>query len=213
MDWFLDMCIILFYSEGERTNSLKAKKVIEFVKNKGQKRFVVCFYIIENDLPKYIERQRIVTRELQRKINNPNHAIGSLGEGLKLYPRDKNLAEKLYHLMKTAQKPQKFITKLNEIRTKVENRINFFIQTIINEKVIPINEIDFELRSSLFTYIQNISDSNILASGIQQHNKKELFLLTEDKKDWNKDNLEWTMSPQLLKKYPKVPEVKYLKDL
>ena len=84
------------------------------------------------------------------------------------------------------------------------------------EKVIQLSEIDSNLRSELLTFldnnISNVSDANILASGIQEHNKKEVILITGDKNHWTKENIQWVFDskPQLTKTYPKMPEIKYV---
>ena len=81
--------------------------------------------------------------------------------------------------------------------------------------VIPINEIDPKLKSCLFTWLTpNDSDSKTIASAIQEHNKKEVVIITADKKDWTKELLEEVHNdPSLKKVYEKLPEIKYVQDL
>jgi len=60
-----------------------------------------------------------------------------------------------------------------------------------------------------------MSDVMTLSSGIQEHNNKELILLTSDKEHWTKENLEWAIpkASSLRKKYPKIPEIEYIQNI
>src|SRR3989339_355622 len=109
----------------------------------------------------------------------------------------------------------KFIEAVNEIFNLLPARINYFIKVYIDEIVIPELEIDFKLKSCLFTWLNpNDSDANTIASAIQEHNKKELKIMTADKKDWKKELLEEVHEDLFLKKgYPKLPKIEYLQDL
>lgn len=94
------------------------------------------------------------------------------------------------------------------------SQVRYFLKNYIDKKVIPEKEIDFELKSAIFTFTNNHSDSLTIASGIQHHQKEKLILLTGDKNDWTKENLEWVFAsqPNLKKKY-KAPEIKYIQKL
>ena len=94
------------------------------------------------------------------------------------------------------------------------NQIMYFLGNYVDKKVIPEKEIDLELKSAIFTVINNHSDSLTIASGIQHHQKEKLILLTGDKNDWTKENLEWVFAsrPDLKKKY-KIPSIRYIQNL
>lgn len=203
------MCIILHYSHGKRKASILINKSIHFVENKGENKFFVCYYILEKDLPNYLERQRIGIQEVMKKVSDPNYKIGSSGHGLRLFDRDKSVCEKIYHGYISAKDKVDYLNAINFIEAQKEKRVNYFISNLIDKKVIGILDIDFDLKSSLFTYIQNNSDAHIIASGIQAHNEEALLLVTADKKDWTKDNLEWAMTLQLKKSYPSIPLIVY----
>lgn len=208
-NFFLDMCIILHYSHGVRKASVLINKSISFVEKKDKNKFLVCYYILEKDLPNYLERQRIGIQEVMKKISDSSYKIGSSGLGQRLFERDKSVFEKIYHGYVTAKDKIQYINAVNYIQSQKERRIEYFLIHLIDKKVIGLLDIDFDLKSSLFTYIQNNSDSYIIASGIQAHNQEELVLVTADKKDWTKENLEWAMTPQLKKKYPLIPPIIY----
>ena len=213
MRWFLDMCIILYYVSQD--NSYFHKKSFELLNQNQGNLFLVCFYIIDKDFPKYLKRQRIIIDEVLKKVRDENYIFGSSDDGSFLYDRDKQKAEKLYLQSKSIKNKITFINKVKESQKGQELLIGYLLKTKI-EKVIPIGEIDPKLRSAIFTYLEgNISDANILASGIQEHKNKELILLTGDKQHWTKDNLEWAIPEHsdLRKEYKKIPEIKYIQNI
>ena len=206
------MCIILYYVSREK--SFLHIKATEFINNKRDI-FLICFYIIENDMPKYLKRQQIIISEVIRKIRNENYKIGESTEGSFLYGRDKQKAEKLFLQSKLVKNKLDFINKLKDSQKGEEVIIRYFIKYKV-EKVVPVNEIDRELKSNLLSFLEgNISDANILASGILHHQKEELALITADKTHWTKENIEWAVPEQsnLRKKYPKIPEINYIQEL
>ncbi|MDP3027179.1 MAG: hypothetical protein Q8N63_05700 [Nanoarchaeota archaeon] len=212
MNWFLDMCIIIFYAE---VGGKYYQKTETFVKNKKDKRFFVCFYITKENMPRWIKRQKIILRLLKKKLDNFSFEIEEDSQHKELYPKD---VVKLKKFIMKVSSSKNLIEEYQIIRRNQEimlRRVDFFMKNIIDKEVIPIKEIDFELKSTLFTFLQNHSDAMTLASGIQCHQQEELKILTGDKNDWNKNNLEWTFSsrPDLAKKYSKIPEIKYIQNL
>lgn len=212
MNWFLDMCILIYFSNVKEEYS---EKTIQFVKNKKNDRFFVCCYILEENLPKWIQRQIAIIEETKMKIKNPDYIIGTSYFGKFLFPKDKNKCEKLILVALKLNDKKKFIKEIEKAQLLIERRINYFLRNLTDKMVIPIKEIDFDLKSSLFSFLNNDSDSKTLASGIQQHNKEEITILTGDKKDWTKENIKWAFDsrPPLAKKYPKIPEIKYVQDV
>ncbi len=63
MNWFLDMCIIIFYASG--TNDAMEEKTKQFVKSKNKDQYLLCYYIADTNLPKWITRQEIILEELK----------------------------------------------------------------------------------------------------------------------------------------------------
>lgn len=212
--FFLDMCILIFYASN--TQDIKDIKTREFVKNKSDKKFLLCYYIADRDMPNWLSRQK----EIIQKIKE----IYSSGDYLKpdkliingFFQQDKNKIKKIITQLKISRDKEGFIKRYGKNIILIEKHLNYFLGKLIDEKVIPLEEIDQELKSSLLTYLEgNVSDANILASGIQEHKNKEVVLLTGDKQHWTKDNLEWAVPnhPNLNKRYKKIPEIKYVQDM
>jgi len=209
MNWFLDMCILIFYSSEDK--SLFSVKTIEFISKHQNDKFLVCYYISEENLPKWIKRQQIIIKEVIKKIIDSSYKIGDSEEGSFLYPKDKQKAEKLFIQSSLIDNKGLFINKIQMSQKEQELRIMQFIEQK-TKKVIPISEIDPDLKSNIAMLLKNHSDAKTLASGIQQHNKEHLTMLTNDKKDWTKQNIELAINEnsKLAEKYPEIPEIKYL---
>jgi hypothetical protein len=214
MRWFLDMCIILGYIK-EGDNQKIITKTISFVDSKKEDKFVLCYYIKEYNIPKWLSRKRIIFREILRQIKDSSYKPYSDNECTLLWDRDKNQILKLVSIANTIQDKTEIIKSFENVHQEIERRIKEFIEKNIDELVIPINEIDPKLRSCLFTWLTpNDSDSKTIASAIQEHNKKEVVIITADKKDWTKELLEEVHNDFNLKKvYEKLPEIKYVQDL
>jgi len=210
------MCILIYYASNDP--SLFSKKTAEFIKKNKSGKFLVCHYIVEWDLPKWLKRQNILVDEVAKKVKDFSYDLKSSKSWDSLYPREKQKGEKLVLKANLAQNKAEFIQRLLDSQKDVEIRIFHFIKQKA-EKVIQLSEIDPNLRSELLTFldnnISNVSDANILASGIQEHNKKEVTLVTADKSHWTKENIQWAFNskPQLVKTYPKMPEIKYVQDM
>ncbi len=216
MRWFLDMCIILYYI-GEGDNPNLNKKANNFVNNKKGD-FLICYYIKDISLPKWLKRQKILLREAVRKLKNPLYILHSSSESSKLTKRDKKKLKKIIISSRNLTN-QEAVSKFEKLYFIIENSINSFLKKYIDEFVIPVNEIEFELKSHLMSFlnlgnsIKNDSDARTLASAIQEHNNMPLIIITSDKKDWNKELLEEVKNHiKLNKKYPNLPEIKYLQD-
>lgn len=201
MNKFLDTSIIIGYAHSE-------EKFVFFVKNKKEE-FIVCYFVLDRDLPSLIKRMRTIIDEVKKQAPN----FKKLLEYKDIYKQDLFRAEKLLAIKEILlQKGLDSNRELDKIQEIFEFRIDFFVQNLINKKVVTIKEINFELKSSLFTYTKNHSDANILASGIQYHQENEIILATSDRRDWTKENLEWALPEcsELRKKYPKMPDIEYV---
>jgi hypothetical protein len=209
MNWFLDMCIIIFYSD---KTSKEYNNVSQRVNKKGGDRFILCYYIFYENLPKWIERQKIILEEVIQKIKNPAYELGSSNMAKTiLFTKDLNRAKKMLMLYSLSDKKEEFCKLLVKNQIDMLQKINFFLNKIVDKKVVPISSIKSELKSAIFGIINNHSDAMTLASGIQYNKEEKIILLTADKKDWTKENLEWALPEhsQLRKEYD-LPEIKYL---
>ena len=91
-------------------------------------------------------------------------------------------------------------------------RIRFFLDNKITKVVIPLSDIDAELRSHFFTFVRNWSDSNIIASAVQYNTGSTINVVTTDKKDFWKLK-EWLDTDLHLSEKYSVPPISYIKDL
>ena len=188
MNKFLDTSIIIGYANDE-------EKFVLFAKNKKEE-FIICYYTLEREIPSIKKRLKLIIDEIKKQ----SPSIRKLIENKDIYKQDLFRAEKLLALKESLTKKgldsNKYLDKIQEL---FELRMDFFVQNLIH-------------KSSLFTYTNNHSDANILASGIQYHQENNVILVTSDKKDWTKENLEWALPEfsELRKKYQKIPEIEYV---
>lgn len=212
MNWFLDMCILIFYAEVGGKNY---EKTTRFVKEKKDKQFLLCFYITQENMPKWIKRQKIILKLIGKRIEDSSYEMEKAEEYTDLFPRDIIELRKLLIQCLSSSNKEEYYEKLKKNQNIMLIRINYFLSKLIDKEVIPIKEVHFELKSTLFTFLKNHSDAMTLASGIQYAQEEELKILTGDKHDWNKNNLEWTFDskPDLAKKYKKIPEIAYIQNV
>jgi len=213
MRYFLDMNVPIYFCM-QIGNPLEDKAKL-FIKNKDGDSYLLCDYIVSRNLPKWLNRQQVILFEFNQKVKNKSYSLFSNEQSKILFPKDKISTERLILNYEKSKDKIKFIETVNEIFNLLQARINYFIRVYINEVVIPESEIDFNLKSCLFTWLNsNDSDAKTIASAVQEHNKKELNIMTADKKDWKKELLEEIHNDVLLKKkYPKLPKINYLQDL
>jgi len=210
MNFFVDMCIVVFCSD---KTSKEHDRIMQVMNKKQEEKIIICHYILEENLPKWIQRQKVILEEVVKKIKDPVYELESSEiSGKILFPNDITRVKKLLAAYSLSNKKEEFCKLLVKNQIDMFQRINFFLRKIVDKKVVPINSIKFELKSAIFSIIKNNSDAMTLASGIQYNQEEKIILLTADKKDWTKENLEWALpehSP-LRKEYPDLPEIKYL---
>jgi len=222
MRWFLDMCIILYYiGEGDKENLIKKTKI--FVSEKKGDKFLLCCYIKDENIPRWLNRQKILFKEIIEQIdnlNNSNYIPYTSKDSKALYNRDKNKITKLIAFFRNTSDKKEFRKKLDNTYLEIEQRINSFIKSHIDEFIIPLDLIDSELKNSFMNYlnignpIKNESDAKTMCSAIQEHQNKELCVITADKEDWTKEIFEWAIPicSNLSKKYSSFPDIKYIQD-
>ncbi len=94
--------------------------------------------------------------------------------------------------------------------TILEIRIDQFLKFKVDEKVILIDEIRNDLVSILHDLVDNYSDCRILASAIQEQEKRAIFLfVTKDREHFNPNAYDFIKEDPRFEKY-KFPELKNL---
>lgn len=211
MKYFLDMNLPIYFCM-EIGHPLE-KKAKLFVNNKKDS-FLLCDYIATINLPKWLKRQKSILFEFNQKIQNINYPLFSSEQSKILFPQDKIIVNRLISGHGASQDKSKFVETINNIFNLLQARIDRFIKSYIDLIVVPVNEIDFDLKSCLFTWLTpNDSDAKTLASAVQEHNNNKLTIITADKKDWTDDILkEIHNDSSLLKKYPSLPKIEYLQN-
>lgn len=204
------MCIILDYVLEENRGE-RVRKTRNFINDKKENSFLLCFYVKDENIPKWIERQKILLREFVKQTDKDYDPYSS-EESRKLTPRDK---KKISKLNRSPENREEIIRRTINTTNEIERGINSFIESKIDEFVTPVSEIDPDLKGHLFTWLKsNDSDAKTIASAVQEHNRKELKILTADKKDWRKELLDEIHNDfELKKKYPKLPVIKYSQNL
>src|SRR3989344_1442708 len=212
MNWFLDMCILIFYAEAGGQNY---KKSVVFVQEKKDNKFIICSYISKENMPKWIKRQKIILKLAGNKVANMTYDLENSEEYGELLSQDKIKLKKLLAICASAQDKKSYVEKIRKNQDVMLQRINYFLLKLIDKEVISVKDIDSELKGTLFNFLNNHSDAMTLASGIQHHQIETMLIITGDKKDWNKNNLQWVYDsrPDLAKKYAKIPEIRYIQDI
>lgn len=212
MRWFLDMCFIIYYAS-ETDNPLESKVRI-LVKNKKEN-YLVCFYILNKNLPDWTKRNKEMIFQAKTIIEN-GEKNPNLDQGGSILSKKYNAQlKKILNQYTISNNKKDFFVNIKKKLIFLEGKIRFFIEKYIDERVIPIENINPELKSSLLMYLDNnISDANTIASGIQENKNGELILVTADKQHWTRDTLEWALPEHssLRKEYPNLPQIKYIQD-
>ncbi len=209
MRWFLDMNIPIYFSF-EIGDDLE-NKTRRFIENKNDSLFLVCEYIKKQNLPKWMKRYEVLLLEFNRIVSNQEKSVDTSI----LIKNDKFLLDKFLLMYKRSEDKIKFVSWINTIFSNLKIRIKLFFEKYVDEIVIPMSEIDFKLKSCLFTWLNpNDSDARTIASAIQEHQNKKLVIITADKKDWSKELLEEVHNNiDLKKEYPSLPKIEYLQNL
>jgi len=177
-DSFLDTNIIFHYSNYTNLSSKIIKECYFFIKNKSGN-FILCWTILK-ELNEIIKKRARLHRAIIEKIKDSSY---SFEDSSLVSSRDVSYAKKLYVRLKdTPESKVEYIFNIE--RNTSELRIQKFLQFNVDERVIPINQIDGNLVSKIHEIISNHADCKILASAIQLQDTREIFLfVTADSKD------------------------------
>mgnify|MGYP001566592571 FL=1 len=205
-DSFFDTNVIIYYANfREETQGEIMRKCYRYI-NEKIGRFILCHFV-EQELKTRIEKRKIINKEVIEKNKNKDYDIGTSQLGKELGKNDIGYAKKLYeaHKEKNAKEMSNLLAKEQLL---FEEIIDNFLKTKIDEKVIPIEQINIELVSIIRDIIENYADCQILASALQHQNKQKVTFLfvTADKKDLNPNNYDYLKDYGILKQY-KFPEL------
>jgi hypothetical protein len=190
------------------------KKAEIFVKNKKDNIFLLCDYIFSRNLPRWLKRQKVILFEFNQKVQDNSYPLFSSRIAKEnLFPKDELFTKKLVMLYNSSNNKDEFAQEINNIFNLLNKRVSNFIQSYIDEIVIPEATIDQSLKGCLNNWLNNDSDARTIASGVQEHNNKRLTFMTADKKDWTKELLKEIHNDlTLMKKYVHLPKIEYVQD-
>jgi len=185
-DSFLDTNIIFSYSNYNEQSKEVAKKCYFYIINKKSK-FIVCGAVLD-ELERIRKKRARIHIEVTKKIENPEY---SLEESFLISKRDIPFAKQLYEKFKSYN--SKEISNFFKLdRKHSEVKVDKFLHTIVDEKVIPLEQININLVSKIHDIIPNHADCKILASAIQLQGVRAVFLfVTADGKDLDPNGYEY----------------------
>jgi len=184
-DNFLDTNVIFSYSNYIEENSKDIiKKCYLFIKNK-QGDFILCGAVLE-ELSKIIFKRANIHKAVVKKIEIEEFSFENL-----ISKMDIPFARKLYEKLKDRDIKETSIELARE-RDLSEIALKKFLKIEVDEKVIPLEQIDNELVNKIHEIIPNHADCKILASAIQLQNTRAIFLfVTADGKDLDPNGYEY----------------------
>ncbi len=198
MDNFLDTCIIVAKFDKKDKFHKGSEEFID--KNKE---LVISFYQEKREVPfLFFRKEKILTEAI--KLSAIPTYLPNID---KLTTKDQIILKKIVAKLKLYELTQQDLFNLKRDVILLKQKIFYFINNKISKKIIPLETIDLNLVAKIKKKIQNEADSNIISSAIQEHQKHELVIITNDISDWKKEVL-----IEILKdtEYNEIPEIKYL---
>ncbi len=195
-DNFLDTNVIFHYSNYVEDKSKKIlKKCYLFIENKNGK-FLLCGVVLE-ELSSIIKKRVYIHKAVISKIKNRDFSLEK-----DLSSRDAPFAKQLYEQFKDGDSEKISLEFANQ-RHLSEIKIEKFLKTMVDEKVISVDKIDNNLVNKIHEIISNHADCKILASALQHQKDREIFLfVTADGKDLDPNGYEY-LKEQFEIDYPK----------
>ncbi len=177
---FLDTNVIYNYSNYHAQSKEIIKKCYFYIHDK-KGRFVVCGAVLE-ELQEIIKKIARIHKAITKKIEDQNY---SFEDNPLISKRDIPFAKQIYEKFKELEL-KKLSYELAKERDMSRIIIDKFLKTKIDEKIIPIEQIDNKLVSKIHDIISNHADCKILSSALQLQKERETFLfVTADGKDLN----------------------------
>jgi len=174
---FLDTNVIFNYSNYIQGGSKDIiKKCYLFIKDK-QGKFILCGAVLE-ELSNIIVKRANIHKAVIRKIETEEFSFENL-----ISKRDIPFAKKLYEKLRN-QNIKKISIELAKERDLSEIAIQQFLKIQVDERALPLEQINNELVNKIHDIISNHADCKILASALQFQKDKDIFLfVTVDAKD------------------------------
>jgi hypothetical protein len=195
-DSFLDTNIIINYVNFDKRFSKEiTMRCYNYVINKAGK-FILCGAVI-NELFKVTDKRSRIHKAVLMMIDNENYELKKL-----LSSKEIPFAKKLYAQFKETSR-EKLSQEFAKERKIFEIKIDSFLKFNVDEKVIPINEIDTKLVNAIYNIISNHADCKILASALQlkKERKNDFYLVTADAKDLAPNSYDFLKEDHKLKEY------------
>jgi hypothetical protein len=182
-DNFFDTNVIFSYSNYHEQFKEELTPIVKrcylFIISKNG-RFIVCGAVIE-EIFEIIKKRARIHKVVIDKIKNPEEY--SFENSPLISKRDIPFAKKLYERFKNDDL-NKVSEHLRLERSLSEIAIQKFLEKDVEEKVIPIEQIDNVLVNKIHDIINNHADCKILASAIQLQKTRDIFLfVTADSED------------------------------
>lgn len=189
-DNFFDTNVIFNYCKFTKNTKLEIiKKCYRYIKNKKGK-FIIC-YFLEQELKNIVKKNKVIHKEIVEKVKDRNYKIGTSTESSFLKPKDVAYATKTYELKKHIS-IEILANAFLEEETNLDIKIEVFFEKMVDEKVVPINQIDKNLVNKIYEIIPNHADCKILATALQLQERKNIFLfVTADGQDFNPNSYEF----------------------
>ncbi|MDP2628562.1 MAG: PIN domain-containing protein [Nanoarchaeota archaeon] len=198
-DNFLDTNVIFNYSNYTNYSNKIIEKCYFFIKNKTGD-FILCYAVL-GELEEVRKKRARIHKAVIEKIKDSSY---SFENNSLLSVRDVPKAKQLFEKFKSAS-VNNVEKSFSDERNLSEIKIEKFLQTNIDEKVIPLSQINPDLVNKIYDIIPNHADSMILASAIQlqsQEGRKLFLFVTADGKDLDPNGYEF-LKGQFEINYPK----------
>lgn len=190
MDSFFDTNVVVSYSNYHQELKGQVSPIIKkcyfYIANK-QGRFIICGAVLE-ELNEVIKKRARIHKAVIDKIQNPNY---SFENSPFISKKDVPFMKKLYERFKNGD-IKRVADYFRLERRASEIAIQNFLETSVDEKVIPPEQIDNNLINQIHDIISNHADCKIIASAIQLQDSRDSFLfVTADSKDLDPNGYEF----------------------
>lgn len=201
MDSFFDTSVVIHYgSFSKLVSNPLIKKCYEYITNKNEN-FLLGYYI-EDEIRNRVRKRRIIYQEVINKILKPHHDFEKSSLFKDLNEKDRTKVKQLYESYK----------KLNSIEVKkiftndqsiFEMRIEKFLKSFVDERVIQIEEIRQDFLSIVKENGYSHADCMVLTSALQAQEKREIFYFVVADKHFDPNGYEF------LKGDPRLKDIKF----